>query len=157
MSPAQPTRRAARVLLLNGRDELLLLHGFDPSRPAAASWWITPGGGLEPGEEPLAGAVRELFEETGLALSAAELSGPVYERVIDFEMEDQRYRQAEWFYTARVDAWTVDTRGFTPLEQRSVDGHRWWSVAEMRLTDEQLFPAHLPDLVAGVLALRKEA
>jgi hypothetical protein len=72
-------------------------------------------------------------------------------------MEGRRYRQSEGFYVAGVDAWTVDTRGFTPLERRSVDGHRWWSVAALRTTTERVYPAHLPDLLTDVLALRKEA
>jgi 8-oxo-dGTP diphosphatase len=36
---------------------------------AAAGAWYTPGGVLDPGEEPLECARRELFEETGLAPS----------------------------------------------------------------------------------------
>ena len=35
----------------------------------ATGAWYTPGGGLEPGELPVEGARRELFEETGLAPS----------------------------------------------------------------------------------------
>lgn len=35
--------------------------------------WTTPGGHLDPGEKPLAGAVRELLEETGLKVKASQL------------------------------------------------------------------------------------
>jgi ADP-ribose pyrophosphatase YjhB (NUDIX family) len=34
--------------------------------------WVNPGGHLEDGEEPAAGAARELAEETGLALDAVD-------------------------------------------------------------------------------------
>jgi 8-oxo-dGTP pyrophosphatase MutT (NUDIX family) len=153
MSVALVERFASRVLLLNWRDEVLLFHGHDPGDRGRGSWWFTPGGGLEASEQPAVGAARELYEETGLRLDPATLVGPVYEQVIEFPFEGLRYRQFEGFYVARVGRWTVDTIGFTPLEQRSVDGHRWWSVAELRATDERFYPAHLVDLLTEVLAM----
>ena len=155
---AEPAERsAARVLLLDAKDRLLLFHGFDPHDRARGGWWITPGGGLEPGEDPTVGAARELFEETGLLLDPAEFVGPVYERVAEFPFEGRRYRQAEGFYLARVAAWDVDTSGFTAVELRSVDGHRWWSLAELRTTTEQVYPECLSDLLTSALSWAEEA
>jgi 8-oxo-dGTP pyrophosphatase MutT (NUDIX family) len=145
-------RSAARVLLLDAQDRLLLLHGYDPADRARGGWWFTPGGGLDPGEEPAVGAARELYEETGLRIPAEQFAGPVYEQVVEFPLDGRRYRQSEAFYTVRCDRWDVDTSGFTDLEVRSVDGNRWWSVAELRRTDERVYPAGLADLVAGLLA-----
>jgi 8-oxo-dGTP pyrophosphatase MutT (NUDIX family) len=51
-------------ILLQERDELPLI---DPER------WGPPGGHLEPGEEPAAGAARELFEETGVLIEPSQL------------------------------------------------------------------------------------
>jgi 8-oxo-dGTP pyrophosphatase MutT (NUDIX family) len=151
MSTDYEERSAARVLLLDALDRVLLLHGYDPADRARGSWWFTPGGGLDPGEEPLAGAARELAEETGLALAPAEFVGPVYEQVVEFPFEERRYRQSERFYLARVERWEVDTSGFTAVELRSVDGHRWWSLAELRATSDRIYPASLADLVAGLV------
>jgi len=145
-------RRAARVLLLDAQDRVLLLHGYDPADLARGGWWFTPGGGLEPGEQPAAGAARELYEETGLQLAPAAFTGPVYEQVVEFPLDGRRYRQSEAFYVARCDSWDVDTSGFTDLEQRSVDAHRWWALAELRGTAERVYPDVLPELVAGLLA-----
>ncbi|MBC7679310.1 MAG: NUDIX domain-containing protein, partial [Pseudorhodobacter sp.] len=64
--PVPVARTAARVLLLDGRDRVLLFRGGDPHLPERGTWWFTPGGGLDPGEQTVDGAVRELFEETGL-------------------------------------------------------------------------------------------
>jgi 8-oxo-dGTP pyrophosphatase MutT (NUDIX family) len=51
-----------RVLLVSGKD-ILVLKGWIND-----GLFILPGGGLHKNEDPLAGAVRETFEETGLRL-----------------------------------------------------------------------------------------
>src|SRR5688572_15916571 len=60
-------RRAARVLLLDAADRVLLFRGCDPARPAQR-YWFTVGGGQDPGGTLTDCAVRELYEETGLRL-----------------------------------------------------------------------------------------
>ena len=65
MSPSPlRERHAARVLLFDQNDRVLLIRGREPGNPA--TFWFTPGGGLDPGEDDLDGARRELREETGL-------------------------------------------------------------------------------------------
>jgi hypothetical protein len=46
----------------------------------------------------------------------------------------------------------VDTSGFTELEARTVDGHKWWTVEELRATEETVYPVQLPSLLPSVLA-----
>ncbi|MDQ1644192.1 MAG: hypothetical protein QOJ50_376 [Cryptosporangiaceae bacterium] len=152
MSSALVNRTAARVLLLDSEGAVLLLHGFDPADPQAGTWWFTPGGGLEPGEDPAAGAARELFEETGLTVPVSQFHGPVHERVADFGLDGVRYRQREWFFVVRADRREIDTSGFTDLERRSIDGHRWWTGAELAVTAETVYPEVLVELLASLPA-----
>lgn len=67
MAPVR--RRAARVLVIDARERLLLVRGGDPARPQHPIWH-TPGGGVEPGERDEVAARRELVEEIGLQPSA---------------------------------------------------------------------------------------
>jgi 8-oxo-dGTP pyrophosphatase MutT (NUDIX family) len=143
-------RRAARVLLVDGAGRLLMFHGFDPARPAH-HYWFTVGGGLEPGEPAAVGAAREMAEETGLRMTAAELGGPVWREVTEFPFDGLWYRQEQDFFLVRVPAWEVVTDGFDAVERDSIDDYRWWSVEELESTAERFYPSDLPELLRRVL------
>jgi 8-oxo-dGTP pyrophosphatase MutT (NUDIX family) len=148
MAAAPVERSAARVLVLDPDDRVLLLR----LHPAAGEpYWITPGGGLEPGESHEQAARRELVEETGLRPDA--LHGPVHDEVADFEFEGVAYRQANRFFAARVGAGSVvEAEELSDVEQRLTTGWRWWSLAELDGTDETVYPETLPALLRGALA-----
>ena len=141
-------RAAARVLLLDAQERVLLFRGVDPDEPERGTWWITPGGGLDPGETAAQGAARELFEETGLRLDPAALGEPVHARTAEFVFAGQAYRQSEDFFLLRVDAHEVDTAGFEELEVAAMLEHRWWTPDELRGTTAVVFPAELADVLA---------
>jgi 8-oxo-dGTP pyrophosphatase MutT (NUDIX family) len=143
-------RQAARVLLIDAADRVLMLRGFDPARPDIR-YWFTVGGGLDPGESSLDGAVRELREEVGLRLSPGDLTGPVHHETVRFPFDGRWYEQRQAFYVARVDAWNVDTSGQDEVELVTVDAHRWWSLDELAATDERYYPPDLVDLIRRVL------
>ena len=50
-------------------DTILMVRHAEPTR----SYWTLPGGGIEAGETPAEAAVREVGEETGLAVKAVRL------------------------------------------------------------------------------------
>ncbi|MDQ6716633.1 MAG: DUF4031 domain-containing protein [Actinomycetota bacterium] len=65
---------AAMAFLRDASGRFAVVHS--PRREA----WGSPGGWLEAGEDPAAGAVREVAEETGIRLSPGELTPCAYER-----------------------------------------------------------------------------
>jgi 8-oxo-dGTP pyrophosphatase MutT (NUDIX family) len=150
------SRRAARILLVDGADRVLLFRGFDPARPQDR-YWFTAGGGLEPDESVTEGAVRELAEETGLTLVPAELGEPVWREVTEFPFDGRRYRQEQDFFLVRVPAWEVSTAGFEDIERACIDGHRWWTLAELASTAERHYPKDLAGLLRRLLAAGEPA
>src|SRR6478672_11300697 len=152
--PAEPVRRtAARVLLLDERQRVLLLSGTDPQ--VGSRWWITPGGGAEKGEPLAETAIRELAEETGLRLRTDQLVGPLWRRVAKFHFTGVDYEQTEFYFAAAMASdeasMSFDTSGHTNDERLTLTGHRWWSLDALSTTDEDVYPrelaARLPDVV----------
>lgn len=60
------------LIFLTRADNVLMIHRRNPPNQGL---WNGVGGRLEPGETPLAGALREVYEETGYLLAAARFAG----------------------------------------------------------------------------------
>jgi 8-oxo-dGTP diphosphatase len=72
--PNQPhriERRVAVVLLVDAHGRVLMQHR-SPDQKVSPNQWAFPGGRVEAGEEPVATARRELFEETGIRADRLE-------------------------------------------------------------------------------------
>ena len=142
-------RPTSRLLVLDEHDRLLLMMTKAPDTSGAARW-ITPGGGVDPGESHEEAAVRELHEETGQVVAEV---GPVV-RVDDFEVPwdaaDHTHGHAE-FFVVRLPHFEVVDDDWTDDERVDILESRWFSLDELESTTDPVEPVDLAVTMADVL------
>lgn len=141
------------MILVDPADRVLLFR-FDPPAPyPKGTGWLTPGGGLGPGEPPAAGAVRELYEETGQRVDPAD-AGPVV-AVCSGQWstpDGTVFDAVDSYFFIRARNARVDISRHEDLERDVLQGHRWWTLAELAITGDQVFPVGLAGLLERLLA-----
>lgn len=138
-------RATARVLLYDASDRVLLFLQLGKD-PELAPRWITPGGGVDPGEDFPGAAVRELREETGLRVD--RMPEPFLETDFDPDERWHAYTSGRWaWFALRVDRFEPERDGWTAEEQTDVVDVRWLSAEELAADEHACEPSDLPDLI----------
>jgi len=139
-------RESVRAILLTEQNEILLLRIRPPG--GREPFWITPGGGLEPGETIEEGLKRELREELGL--DEFQVGPLVWRRQHTFNWADKRICQRERYYVVRI-AQSFEPHMSDAVEGKWLDRLRWWSVSDLAEASEQLAPLSLAEIVRRYL------
>ncbi|GGU88443.1 DNA mismatch repair protein MutT [Streptomyces filipinensis] len=136
-------RAAARIAVV-APDGAVFLFRYD--NVEVGPHWALPGGGLEPGESPREGALRELAEETGW--SDLEPGPLLCTWEHDFTRMDIPVRQHEHVYVTRGPR--RDPAGPRLAAEHTADGilgWRWWTRRELAGEPEPVWPPGLGRLL----------
>lgn len=138
-------RETARVFLTSADGRMLLIYTHWDPGTGLPPRWLTPGGGIDPGESALEAAVRELREETGLQVGPEALGEKVHELYFELNWADgQLETGVAHFYRLQVDEiFDLDKSEWMPDEHRDIIEYRWWNPADLIASEELVGPPGL--------------
>ena len=141
-------RHSSRLIIISPENQVLLFF-FSHENDAlnGKSYWATPGGGLESNESFEQAALRELREETGIIKN--DVGPQVATRSFPMMLPSgETVLAEEHFFIVNVEKTDTDKSGWSNNERKVIRDQYWWTLEELQLTKETIFPR---DLIIKIL------
>ncbi|HEX4502406.1 MAG TPA: NUDIX domain-containing protein [Scandinavium sp.] len=145
------TRQSSRLVIITPENHVLLFNFCHKNDALSGqSYWATPGGGVESGETYEQAAIRELLEETGLRTDF--IGSPMAFRQFTMMLPNgETVLAEEHFFIINTDKSDLDRSRWSCNEKKVIHDHHWWTIEELRHTQETIFPR---DLLISILEER---
>ena len=152
-----PIRNSIKVILLNPKNELLLMCANDPKTTSAdgayhGRFWFLIGGEIEPGESIPEAALREIAEETGIFPNEIDLGPEVWFGEFDLVLNGVLTHLKQKFIVAKTKKEDVFLATPDQWEQSVIQKLAWFSLDKIKNSTEVIYPVvlvHLPDIISG--------
>lgn len=139
-------RRVSRVVLLDENDRFLLLLTASPRLQTPVVRWLTPGGGVEDHETHAEGAIRELFEETGLRVDS--VGDPIWSIEGQSVFNDGHVQSTySEYFVVRTNSFEITNENWMDNEFVDITDVRWWTLEELHTSGEKYSPEPLLEVI----------
>ncbi|MCB9493151.1 MAG: NUDIX domain-containing protein [Epsilonproteobacteria bacterium] len=152
------TRKSIKVLLLNNKNELLMLYTDDPKTTASdgtyhGPFWQMIGGSLEADETLEDAALREIYEETGIPATEITLGPIVWIGEFELVLSGTHTLLKQQFIVAHTTKQNVNLENLTDAEKMVIKKIAWLSLEQMAKCKYIIYPIgiteYLPNILAG--------
>lgn len=149
-------RNSVKIVLLDSENKVLLI-GMDNKNIKSANgeyngkFWNLVGGKIEEGEDLLAAAKRELFEETGLRPKSVSFGKVVWNGELVLNLNGVKTLIRQRFIVARTSKNFVTLKNLTREEKMFEQGLKWFSLYEIKNSNEVIYPVGLDEYLSDLL------
>ena len=153
-----PIRNSVKVLLLNDKNELLLMCADDPKVTSSdgkyhGRFWFAIGGEIENNETFKEAAVREIYEETGIKKDELEFGPIVWFGEFDLILKGVLTHLKQTFIVAKTKQHNASLKNPTEWEKQAVKKVEWFSLEKIKNCPDVIYPVllskYLPDILSG--------
>lgn len=148
-------RNTVRALILH-QNKLLLMRIEDCDVRSirghkSSSFWLTVGGKVEDGETVEQAALREIYEEAGIAQENVELGPIVWFHEHNLILKEQATHFRESYIVAQTIQQDVSLLNPTEDERNTVKEFRWFSLQELHENKERVLPLFLKGYLPAII------